>query len=63
MQDFMIDDYLPVLSAEDVNLNKHRQCHSLIDSLKLLKFLTKIHIELHSFELKLFEGSDFDFIS
>ena len=57
----IIEDYLPVLNHGDIEANKHRQCHAIPQALATFKPRLMVHLEVHAFELKLFEGSDFDF--
>lgn len=59
---YVVENYLPVLNAWDVITNRHRECHRLPDTLRNLEAAVKLHVEVHSFEIKLFEGSDFDFL-
>ncbi len=59
MLGYLVDNYLPELSLSDVEANRHRECHRLppLNQLPNLRF----HLEIHSLDLKLFEGRDFDF--
>jgi hypothetical protein len=59
----VIENYLPVLNVSDVNANRHRECHAIPEPLRALRPLIKIHIEVNSFQVKLYEGKDFDFIA
>ena len=58
----MIDNYLPELSLSDIESNRHRECHRLPDFYKSHLPVTKLHLEIHLIDLKLFEGKDFDFL-
>mmetsp|Transcript_39344 Transcript_39344/g.37774 ORF Transcript_39344/g.37774 Transcript_39344/m.37774 type:complete len:128 (+) Transcript_39344:3298-3681(+) len=56
----LIDSYIPEFSESDINENRHRACHEikLEENEKLTSLIT---FEITSFDLKLFEGLDFDF--
>ena len=55
---YLVENYLPELSFSDVELNRHRECHRVMgNSQPNFRF----HVEIHSLDLKLFEGRDFDF--
>ena len=59
MTAFVVDNYLPELSLSDVESNRHRECHRLTTTLPPN---LRLHLEIHSVDLKLFEGRDFDFL-
>lgn len=63
LQKQVIEGYLPPLSLDDVKANRHKYCHNLPEQMKKLKSLMEIHVEIHSIEVRIFEGSDFDFNS
>jgi len=58
VRNYLVENYLPELSFSDVEMNRHRECHrAMNNSQPNLRF----HLEIHSLDLKLFEGRDFDF--
>ena len=58
----VIEGYLPELSLSDTQANMHRECHRLPDIYRSHHPVLKLHLELHSLDLKLFDGKDFDFL-
>ena len=55
------DDYLPELNEKVINSNRHRQCHILPENMVGLRLTLKLLFEIHSVEVRLYDGLDFDF--